>query len=344
MSGINEHGGWPQILGALKARQDLSAEQCRAVLGAILAGEAGDAQIAAFIFGIGLKGETVEELAGLQAAMLDAATPLEVPADTIDIVGVGGAASRRMHALNVSTMAAFVASGAGATVCKHGNRKASSTSGSFDLLEALGVDVSVDPATLARQVREVGIGFAFARAFHPAMRHVGPVRAELGVPTVFNVLGPLSHPGRLVRQVVGIADWSLAAKMAEVLRRTGSLRSLVVNGFGGLDELTTSGPSRLLMLVDDEITEWQLDAEQLGLARVSEDDLAGGDAAANAVIARRVLAGERVPARGIVALNAGAGLWAAGLADDLGAGVSAALAAIDDGRAQAKLDALIAFG
>lgn len=343
VTGLADHGGWPAILGALNAKQDLSGEQCRAVLSAILAGEAADSQIAAFIFGIGVKGETVEELAGLQAAMLDAATPLEVPDLTVDIVGVGGAPSRRAHALNVSTMAAFVASGAGAAVCKHGNRRASSTSGSFDLLEALGVDVAVDPSTLARQVAELGIGFAFARAFHPAMRHVGPVRAELGVPTVFNILGPLSHPGRLVRQVVGIADWSLAQKMASVLRSSGSVRSLVVNGLGGLDELTTTGPSRMLMLAAGEISEHQVDAEELGLARVRAVDLAGGDAEANALIARQVLAGENVPAREIVALNAAAGLWAAGLCDDLGSGVQAALVAIDDGRAQAKLDALISF-
>lgn len=343
MTSLAEQGGWPSILGALNAKQDLSGEQCRAVLGAILAGEAGDAQIAAFIFGMAMKGETVEELAGLQAAMLDAATPLEVPRDAIDIVGVGGAPSRRLHALNVSTMAAFVASGAGAVVCKHGNRRASSTSGSFDLLEALGVDVSVDVPTLARQVAEIGIGFAFARVFHPAMRHVGPVRAELGVPTVFNILGPLSHPGRLVRQVVGVADWSLAHTMAEVLRHTGSVRSLVVNGIGGLDELTTTGPSRMLMLADGEITELEVDASDVGLSKRRAEELSGGDAEANAAIARQVLAGADVPAREIVALNAGAGLWAAGLCEDLGAGVQAALGAIDDGRAQDKLDSLVAF-
>ena len=257
---LGPHGGWPGVLGALVAGDDLSGEAAAAVLGTILAGEATDAQIAAFIVALRVKGETVDELVGLRSAVLAEAAPLDVPAGTIDIVGVGGAPSRRTGALNVSTMAAFVAAGAGATVCKHGNRKASSTSGSFDLLEALGVNVDVDSSTLERQVADIGVGFAFARSFHPAFRHVGPVRAELGIPTVFNVLGPLSHPGRLTRQVIGAADWSIADRMLKVLRATGSERALVVHGHGGLDELTTTGPSRVLSLDGDAITESEIDA------------------------------------------------------------------------------------
>ena len=237
-------------------------------------------------------------------------------------------------------MASFVAAGAGASVCKHGNRKASSTSGSFDFLEALGIDVDITPEQLESQVAEHGVGFAFARAFHPAMRHVGPVRAELGIPTVFNILGPLSHPGRLRRQVIGASDWTLAHRMAETLGATGSVRSLSVHGDGGLDELTTTGPSRMVSLDRGEITEVEIDAADYGLARVTPDDLAGGDAAANAAIADRIFAGERMPARDIVVLNAGAGLVAAGVADDLTAGVEAAAAAIDDGSAAAKVAAL----
>ena len=328
------------MLGTLADGDDLSAEAARAVLGTILAGEATDAQIAAFIVGLRIKGETVEELTGLQGAMIDAATPLTMPDGTIDIVGVGGAASRRLHALNVSTMAAFVVAGAGATVCKHGNRKASSTSGSFDLLEALGIAVEITPAELEAQVGDHGIGFAFARTFHPAMRHVGPVRAELGIPTVFNILGPLSHPGRLTRQVIGVADWAIAERMIRVLEATGSQRSLVVHGHGGLDELTTTGPSRMLSLDRGEIVEVDVDAGALGLAPATLDDLVGGDAAANAEIARRVFAGEREAARDIVVLNAAAGLLAAGVVADLAAGVEAAEAAIDDGRAAAKVEAL----
>jgi anthranilate phosphoribosyltransferase len=347
MTDLDAHGGWPGILGTLSAGDDLTADATEAVLGTILSGAATDAQISAFIVALRLKGETVEELTGLQRAMLDAATPLDVPQGTIDIVGVGGAPSRRLHALNVSTMAAFVAAGAGAVVCKHGNRKASSTSGSFDLLEALGVGVDISPQELEAQVREIGLGFAFARTFHPAMRHVGPVRAELGIPTVFNILGPLSHPGCLTRQVIGAADWSIADRMIRLLRATGSERALVVHGEGGLDELSTTGPSRVLSLENGEITELTVDATELGLATADADDLAGGDAGTNATIARRILDGEAGPKRDIVVLNAAAGLVAAGLvaagvADDLADGVIRAAAAIDDGRAAAKLAALVA--
>jgi anthranilate phosphoribosyltransferase len=341
-AGLDEHGGWPGVLGTLADGRDLSGDAAAAVLGTILAGEATDAQIAAFIVGLRIKGETVDELAGLQQAMLGAASPLSVPAGTIDIVGVGGAPSRRTGALNVSTMAAFVAAGAGATVCKHGNRKASSTSGSFDLLEALGVAVDIDPPTLERQVADIGVGFAFARTFHPAMRHVGPVRAELGIPTVFNILGPLSHPGRLTRQVIGAADWSIADRMARVLRATGSERVLVVHGDGGLDELSTTGPSKMISVDGDDIREVAVDAVDLGLARATAADLVGGDAEANAAIARRIFAGAPGPHRDIVVLNAAAGIVVAGLADDLADGVARAEAAIDDGRAAAKLEALAA--
>ncbi len=340
MTTLDAHGGWPGVLGTLADGNDLDADSTRAVLATILAGEATDAQIAAFIVGLRIKGETVAELTGLQGAMIDAATPLTVPDDTIDIVGVGGAPSRRVHALNVSTMASFVAAGSGATVCKHGNRKASSTSGSFDLLEQLGIDVDVSPDALEAQVRDHGVGFAFARTFHPAMRHVGLVRAELGIPTVFNILGPLSHPGRLSRQVIGAADWSIADRMIRVLQATGSVRSLVVHGDGGLDELTTTGPSKMLSLEGGEITEIAVDAAALGLAPATPEDLAGGDAAVNADIARRIFAGEPGPKRDIVVLNAAAGLVAAGIVDELEAGIESAAAAIDDGRAAAKVEAL----
>ena len=338
---ISDHGGWPVVLGRLADGEDLTADIARAVLSAMLGGEATDAQIAAVIVGLRLKGETVDELVGLQEAMIDAATPLTVPDNTIDIVGTGGSPSRVRHALNVSTMASIVASAAGATVCKHGNVKASSTSGAFDLLEALGVDISISPAQLEAQVDGIGLGFAFAKAFHPAMRHVGPVRAQLGIPTAFNVLGPLSHPGRVRRQVVGVGDWSIAERVARVLQATGSRRSLVVHGDGGLDELSTTGPSRVLSLEDGEITESTVTASSVGLAPASPSDLAGGDPAANARLAHSIFAGETGAHRDIVVLNAGAGLLVAGLAADLDEAVGAAAAAIDDGRAEAKLAALV---
>jgi len=347
---LEEFGGWAGILGRLTAGEDLDARATAMVVDCILAGEATDAQIAAFMVALQIKGATIEELSGMQRAMLAVSSPLRLPAGTIDIVGMGGGASRRAHALNVSTMAAFVAAGAGATVCKHGNRKASSTSGSFDLLEELGVPIDMTPQTLEAHVNEIGIGFAFARTFHPAMRHVGPVRAELGIPTVFNVLGPLAHPARLSHQVVGVADWGLAHTTAGVLAATGSVRSLVVYGDdpnvgqAGLDELTTAGPSRMLSLDHGEITEIAVDASEYGLRRVDASAIAGGDASANARIARSVLAGDPSAARDIVVLNAAAGLMVADLATDLGEGVEQASAAIDDGRALAKLEALVAAG
>ena len=338
---INDCGGWAGILGTLSAGEDLDSDITLAILAAILNGEATDAQIAAVIVGLRLKGETVDELVGLQTAMIDAATPLALPDDTIDIVGTGGSASRIRHAFNVSTIAAFVAAAAGAKVCKHGSTRASSTSGSFDLLEALGVDIGVNPSQLEAQIDSIGLGFAFARSFHPAMRHVAAVRAQLGIPTVFNILGPLSHPGRLKRQVVGAGDWSTARRMVQVLRATGSRRSLVVHGDGGLDELSTTGPSRVLSLEDGEITELTVTASSVGLAPASPEDLAGGDAATNARIARSIFAGETSPHRDMVVLNAAAGLVVAGLAADLAAAVPLAADAIDDGRAQAKLSALV---
>jgi len=336
---LGEYGGWSGILGRMFDGHDLTGDECTAVLAEILTGTVSDARIAAFIVALRLKGETVEELTGMQRAVMAVASPLSVPDDTIDIVGAGGAPSRRKHALNISTMAAFVAAGAGARVCKHGNIKASSTSGSFDFLDALGIAIADGP-TLEAQVADHGIGFVFARNFHPSFRHVGPVRVELGIPTVFNVLGPLSNPGGVTRQVIGTADRAVMRRMAETLRATGSVRSLVVHGDGQLDELSTTGPSLVVSLDDGHISEFEVDATDLGLAPATPDDLVGGDAAANAEIAARVFGGERGAVRDIVMLNAAAGLVAAGLVDDLAAGVEAAGAAIDDGSAAAKVAAL----
>lgn len=340
---IEDVGGWATVLGALTAGTDLSRDTARAVIATILAGEATDAQISAFIVALRVKGETTDELVGMREAALAESTPLTVPDATIDIVGVGGSASRRESALNVSTMACFVAAGAGATVCKHGNRKASSTSGSFDLLEALGVNVDLAPETLGDCVAEVGVGFAYARAFHPSFRHVAAVRSELQIPTVFNVLGPLSNPGRLTRQVIGVADETMAPKMASVLAATGSQRSLVVTGDGAIDEFSVTGPSVVHDVDDGNITTYNVDPTDVGVELVSPDQLRGGDAAANAEIASRIFAGEPDPRRGMIALNAGAGLLAAGLANSLPEAVAAAQAAIDDGAAAAKVADLVAF-
>ena len=342
-SAIDRVGGWPTVLGRLVEGQDLSADEAAAGLATILAGEATPARLAAFIVALRLKGETVEEVAGMVGAMLEAAAPLELPPDTIDIVGTGGSPRRRVKALNVSTMACIVAAAAGATVCKHGNLKASSTSGSFDLLGALGIGYELDGPELGAVVRDVGLGFCFARTFHPAMRHAGPVRAELGVPTVFNVLGPLSHPGRVTRQVIGVGDGRLLDLVAGALAARGSVHALVVHGHGALDELALTGPTMVREVRGGEVVAaYTLEPADVGLVAVAEDALPGGDAAANADIARAVLAGEPGPARDIVLLNAGAGLYVADLAETIADGVERARAAIDAGDAADVLGRIVA--
>lgn len=340
---IERVGGWPKILGRLVDGQDLHGDEAAAGLASILAGEATAAQVAAFIVALRVKGETVDEVAGMVGAMLDAAAPLELPPGTIDIVGTGGSPTRRAKALNVSTMACLVAAAAGATVCKHGNVKASSTSGSFDLLAELGVGYDLDGTALAAVVRETGLGFCFARAYHPAMRHAGPVRAELGVPTVFNLLGPLSHPGRVTRQVVGVGDPRSLDLVAGTLAARGSVHALVVHGHGSIDELAITGPTTIREVRDGEVVSSHTFAPaDAGLDAVTGDELPGGDPAENAAIARRVLAGERGPARDIVVLNAGAGLHVAGRADSIAAGVEQAQAAIDGGSAETLLERVVA--
>jgi anthranilate phosphoribosyltransferase len=336
---VESAGGWRGVLGDLVDGRDLSGDRAAAALATILAGQATDAQIAAFIVALRLKGETVEEVAGMVGAMLDAAAPLDLPAGTIDVVGTGGSPRRRVKALNVSTMACVVAAAAGATVCKHGNLRASSTSGSFDLLGALGVGYDLDGPALAAVVRDVGLGFCFARTYHPAMRHAGPVRAELGVPTVFNLLGPLSHPGRVNRQVIGVGDPRTLDLVAGALAARGSEHALVVHGDGALDELALTGPSEVREVRDGEVVgAWSISPGDAGLGAVSAEAMPGGDARENAVIAGQVLAGEPGPARDIVLLNAGAALHVAGLTPSIAEGVEVAAAAVDDGRAAAKLD------
>ncbi len=343
MRSLTEVGGWRTLLGRLVDGTDLTSDEAGAAMTAILAGDATPAQTAGFIVALRQKGETVDELDGLVGAMLGAAAELDLPPGTIDIVGTGGSPRRRTRALNVSTMASIVAAAAGATVCKHGNVKASSTSGSFDLLAALGVNYDLSSARVEEIVREVGIGFCFARAFHPAMRHAGPVRAELGIPTVFNVLGPLSHPGRVRRQVLGVGDPRLLDLVAGVLATRGADHALVVHGADQLDELSLCGPTAVREVRDGEVVgTYQVDPTDFGLTVVAEDDMPGGTPEDNAAIARAVFAGEAGPARDIVTLNAGAGLYVAGVVDSLADGVRVAGEAIDAGRAAATLEHLVA--
>lgn len=338
---LTELGGWPTLLGRLVEGGDLTAEEARAALGAILAGEATPAQTAGLIVALRQKGETVAELDGLVGAMLDAAAPIDLPDGTIDIVGTGGSPRRRTRALNVSTMASIVAAAAGARVCKHGNVRASSTSGSFDLLSALGVGYDLPADRVASLVEEIGVGFCFARAFHPAMRHAGPVRAELGIPTVFNVLGPLSHPGRVRRQLLGVGDARLLDLVAGVLATRGAEAALVVHGSDQLDELTLSGPTHVREVRDGAVVgAYEVAPADFGLAVVASDDMPGGTPDENAAIAGSVFSGETGPARDIVLLNAGAGLVVAGVTGSIGEGIEAAASAIDSGDAASTLERL----
>jgi anthranilate phosphoribosyltransferase len=340
MTDLAELGGWPAILGALTDRKDLTREQAAAALTDVLDGVATPAQIAALIVGLRIKGEAVDEVVGMVDAMLGASAPLELPPGTIDIVGTGGTPSRRACALNVSTMASIVAAAAGARVCKHGNRRASSTSGSFDLLEVLGVAIELDAAAVRRCVDRSGVGFCFARSFHPAMRHAAPVRAELGVPTVFNLLGPLSHPGRVDRQVVGVGDPRLLDLVAGVLAARDVAHALVVHGQDQLDELTIRTSSEVREVRRGEVASWELAPDDVGLAE--SQDLPGGTPEENARIAHEVLGGASGPARDIVVLNAAAGLYVAGEAATIADGVRAAQDALDGGAALATLEQLVA--
>src|SRR4051812_23194630 len=274
------------------AGDDLTAVEAGAVLGEILEGAAAPAQVAAYVVALRMKGETVDELAGMVDAMLAAAETIDLPAglDPVDTCGSGGSPTRRVAAFNVSTIASFVIAGAGGQVCKHGGRAATATSSSADLLEALGVAVELGPAGVVQCLEGAGMGFCFAPRYHPAMRHAGPTRRELGVPTVFNFLGPLSNPARVRRQVTGVADGAMAERMVEVLAANGSERAMLVFGHDGLDELTITGPSTIYELRDGTVDRHDIDAAHFGIARASLDDLRGGDAATNARLARDILA------------------------------------------------------
>jgi len=333
-------GGWGAVLGRVMERADLTGEQARAAMAEILEGRATPAQIAAFITALRVKGETVEEVAGMVRAMLEAAELLQVSGDLIDTCGTGG---DRRGTINVSTIAAFVIAGSGLRVCKHGNRAASSHTGSADVLEALGVAIELGPKGVARCIEEAGMGFCYAPRFHPAMRHAAPVRRELAVPTVFNLLGPLSNPARVTYQVVGVSDPRVAELMAEVLVANGAKRAMVVWGDDGLDELSTTGASTVVEATSEGgLCRWRVDPAFLGINPAGLGELLGGPPDANARIAREVLAGAAGPHRDIVLLNAAAGLMCAGRVLSLEEGLQVAAESIDTGRAEAVLKKLVA--
>jgi anthranilate phosphoribosyltransferase len=330
---------WPEVLAALVARNDLTSGQSAWAMGEILSGEATPAQIAGFAVALRSKGETVDELEGLVDAMYRHATPLVVTGRVLDVVGTGG---DRSMSVNISTMAAIVAAGAGVPVVKHGNRSASSKAGSADVLEALGIRLDLPATEVARVGEEAGITFCFAAAFHPALRHAAVPRRELGVGTTFNLLGPLAHPARPEAQAIGCADVRVAPLMAGVFARRG-VDAWVFRGDDGLDELTTTTTSKVWAVSGGSVTEHVVEPLDLGLPRGTAEGLRGQDAPYNADVVRRLVAGEKGQVRDAVVLNAGAALAIHAaepgtLQERLAAGIERAVEAIDSGRAKAALD------
>ncbi|WP_405105972.1 anthranilate phosphoribosyltransferase [Micromonospora sp. NBC_01405] len=334
---------WPHLISALLHGEELSTADTAWAMGEIMAGSAGSAQIAGFAVALRAKGETPAELAGLVEAMLGEAVPVELPEElrtsALDVVGTGGDLA---HTVNISTMAALVVAGTGVRVVKHGNRAASSLCGTADLLEFLGLPLDLSPEGVARCVAEAGIGFCFAGRFHPGMRHTGPTRRELGVPTFFNFLGPLTNPARPRAGAVGCFDLRMAPVMAAVFAGRGD-SVLVLRGEDGLDEFTTAAPTRVWAAQAGTVREAVVDATDLGVPRSTLAELRGGDAAYNADVARRLLAGETGPVRDAVLVNAAAALATQGpldgdLVEALRAGMARAAESIDSGAAAASLD------
>jgi anthranilate phosphoribosyltransferase len=340
--------------------QSLSREEARAVMSEVLSGQCSDAQIAALLVALHMKGETVEEIVGFAEAIRAAAIPIELHAtsvldasgterdalgDTlrdslIDTCGTGGDAS---GTFNISTATAFVVAGAGVRVAKHGNRSMTSKCGSADVMEALGVNISLPVSQLAACLEEVGIAFLFAPTMHSAMKHVQTARRELRLRTVFILLGPLTNPARATCQVVGVYSAELVEKLAEALSMLGLRRALVVHGSDGLDEITITGPTRIAEVRDGQVRAYEVTPEEFGLPRATLDDISGGDAACNAGLIREVLAGKKSARRDVVLLNAAAALVAAGRADHLRDAIPLAATAIDSWAALAKLQALVSF-
>jgi anthranilate phosphoribosyltransferase len=321
--------------------RDLSQEDAREVMNSIMAGEATPAQIGAFLVALRIKGETADEIAGCAEAMREHVLVVR-PArtDLVDTAGTGGDGARTF---NISTAAALVAAAAGAGVAKHGNRAVSSSSGSADVLEALGFNLELPPETIARSIDELGFGFLFAPTHHPAMRHAAPVRRDLATRTVFNVLGPLTNPAGARAQVVGVYTPELVPTIADVLARLGAERAFVVHGAAGVDELSPAGPNLVCEVANGQVRRREIDPLDLGIDRCAPEELGGGDPADNAETIRRIFSGAEGGKRDAVLLNAAGAIAAGGLARDLGEGVGLAREAIDSGAAGERLEALIAF-
>ncbi|MFD5401929.1 anthranilate phosphoribosyltransferase [Streptomyces griseorubiginosus] len=350
MSAVTPAGGdtaagrsWPEVLNALLYGRDQSADATAWAMDRIMQGEATDAQIAGFVVALRAKGETVEEINGLVRTMYAHANVIEVPGRTVDIVGTGGDGAKTV---NISTMSAIVVAGTGATVVKHGNRAASSASGASDVLEKLGVNLELTPQRVAEVAGEAGITFCFAIKFHPALRHAGAARGQLGIRTVFNILGPLTNPARVRSQAVGVADPRMAPVVAGVFAERGN-SSLVFRGDDGLDELTTTSTSRVWVVRDGKVTEESFDPRDVGIDLVPVEALRGGDPAYNAEVARKLLDGETGPVRDAVLLNSAAALVALDpgtgtLAEQLRAGMDKAAESLDSGAAKRTLERWVA--
>jgi len=326
------------VLAKVAAGQILSEDEAAAAFDQIMSGEVTPSQMGAFLMGLRVRGEAVSEIAGAARVMRAKALHIEAPPGAIDTVGTGGDGS---GSFNVSTAAAIVVAGAGVPVAKHGNRNFSSKSGSADILAALGVDLDCDMALVQRALSEAGICFLMASRHHSATRHVGPTRVELGTRTIFNLLGPLSNPARVKRQLVGVFAPEWVKPVAEVLGRLGSEHAWVVHG-DGMDEITTAGTTHVAEWKHGALREFELTPEQAGVKRVTKDQLKGGEPAENAARLRALLGGETGPLRDVVLMNAGAALVVAGKAADIKAGMALAAQSIDSGKARLALDRLIA--
>ncbi len=328
-----------EAISSVVSGQSLSMEDAATVMEEIMEGEATPAQLGAFLTALSLKGETPEEIAGMAKVMREKALRVNVEGPLVDTCGTGGDGK---NSFNISTAAAFVAAGAGLKVAKHGNRAASGSCGSADVLEALGVKIDLPPEGVEQCINQVGMGFMFAPVFHPSMRHAAPVRREIGIRNVFNILGPLTNPAGVQAQLVGVAHAQLGKQMAEVLRLLGVRHAIVAHGQDGLDELTLDGETQGWEVVGGRVREWSTSPESAGLPSASLDQIKGGSKEENAATMRRIFQGASGPLRDVVLLNSAAVLLVGGEVEDIAQGVEQAARVIDDGAALAKLDSLVA--
>jgi anthranilate phosphoribosyltransferase len=327
------------LIGKVATGAELTVQESASAFDRMMSGEATPSQMGALLMGLRVRGETVDEITGAVTTMRAKMLAVEAPQDAIDVVGTGGDAS---GSYNISTCAAFIVAGAGVPVAKHGNRALSSRSGAADVLAALGVRIDIGPEAIAGCIAQAGIGFMFAPLHHPAMKHVGPTRVELGTRTIFNLLGPLSNPAGVKRQMVGVFSRHWVEPLAKVLGRLGSERAMVVHGSDGLDEITTAGPTNVASLENGTVRAFEISPEDVGLPKADPKTLLGGDAEANAAALLSVLKGQKSAYRDVAMFNAAAALVVAGRAKDLRDGMALARTSIDSGEAEGRLDRLIA--